>query len=409
MIAVGVITNKLAINELTFYNSIMTLCFFAEMFGFGFIEGFGIYINQNINNPEKSKKYARIGFCWISIFAFLFVLILCLFPNFIIKKLLGLTFEVNLTFYYLMVIGIFFSALLYYIMDLMKKVTLFKFQMICSIIQCALIFSGLILLTVSNNLVLILIGITYLATYLICLVVGLLLLNKNKVYNVNLFKISSLKLTKSETGIILTRTMSELVWEVGFTFISLFILNSNVTTYNQYCYFENALDILGGFLFAFFNVVSIKICRCIGNGEKKEALNHAKNSIISTFVLWLFYAVVSLSCFIPLQKGLNPELQNTAFVSLLLYVALAFFRYIDWNLGTYIIGQSEVYAKTSLIIETCGMFFWIAMYLVSTQVSMNIFLIYSIIAFESIVKIVINSIFIFKQKWLNKIDEFSVH
>ena len=58
LIVVGFISNRLQLQDLTYYNAMITLMFFGEMIAFGFCEGFGIYINQHINEPEKSKKYA---------------------------------------------------------------------------------------------------------------------------------------------------------------------------------------------------------------------------------------------------------------------------------------------------------------------------------------------------------------
>lgn len=405
LIIVGVIANRLQLNELTYYNSMMTLCYFAEMIGFGFIEGFGIYINQNFEDEQKSKRYAKIGFYWALIFAIIFVGLLCIMPKFVIGNILGLDFKVSYAFYYIMVAGIFLNAILNYILDLLKKVQLFKFQMICSIIQAVLIVGGLLLLVISSNLVLILISIIYLITYLVCIIVGLILLIKNNVYSINLLKFEKIGLSKTETKVILSRTFSEVIWEVGYMFIALFILKSDVIAYNQYCYFENALDILSGIFFAFANITAIKICRCIGSGKKDGAYTYALNSLKATFVLWAIYAIIAFVCFIPLKQGLNVELKGSALISTILYVLLTLLRFVDWNLGSYILGQSEIFAKASLIMEIVATLFWIIMYLLAPVLSLNIFAIYTVIAFEALCKIVVQLIVLIKKKWLNKLDE----
>lgn len=403
LIVSGVVTNRLNLNNLTYYNAIITLSFFAEMIGFGFIEGFGIYINQNIQDKEKSKNYAKIGFYWTIIFSLLFIILLACFPNFIIKDVLSIDFKVEYSFYYLMVISIFLSSLLNYILELLKKLTLFKFQLICSSIQCVLILVGMFVLVITGGLYLNYIAIIYIAVYLFCLVIAFALLTKNNVYSVNLFKVKSLRLKKREVWVVICRAFSELVWEVGYFFISLFILKSNVFVYNQYCYFENALDIFNGIIFAFFNVTAIKICRCIGAGKRNGAYNYAINSLKATILLWIIYAIIVMSLFVPLRAGLNVELQSTALISIILFLLLSLIRFVDWNLGTYIIGQSEVYVKLGFILEFIGAIYWIIMYLLSGFIHLNIYLIYLIIALESIFKISVNLYLLKKKKWVNKI------
>lgn len=122
LIVSGVVTNRLNLNNLTYYNAIITLSFFAEMIGFGFIEGFGIYINQNIQDKEKSKNYAKIGFYWTIVFSLLFIILLACFPNFIIKDVLSIDFNVEYSFYYLMVISIFLSFFVKLYFRAFKKV-----------------------------------------------------------------------------------------------------------------------------------------------------------------------------------------------------------------------------------------------------------------------------------------------
>ena len=403
LIIVGVVTNRLQLNNLTYYNSMMTLCFFAEMLGFGFVEGFGIYINQHFEDQNKSKKYAQLGFVFTVIFSLIFIAILCSTPSFIINTVLGLDFKVDYSFYYLMILSMFVSALLHYTTNLLKKVGLFKFQMICSIVQCLLTILGLLLLVASNNLVLILIGIIYLVTYIICLIVSIALLIKNKTYSVNLLKFKTLQLNKNEILVIFTRAFSEIVWEVGYIFLSLFILKSNVIVYNQYCYLENALDILNGVFFAFVNVSSIKICRNIGVGKEDEAFECGINSLKSTFIIWLGYALLTFVCFIPLKHGLNPELQSSALISTTLYVLIYLLRFVDWNVGTYIVGQSEIYAKKGLLLESFGMLYLIVFYIIAGFLNLNIFTIYLIIMGELIIKIITYCTWFFKRKWTKKL------
>ena len=399
---VGIIANRLQLNDLTYYNSMITLMFAAEMISFAFNEGFGIYINQHINEPEKSKKYAKIGFYFTTTITIVFLSLLACFPNFILKQILNLDFEVNLTFYYIMIVAMFFDAIYSYYTHLLKKVGEFKFQSIATILQSALIVLSLILITIFGKLMLLPISIIYVAANVISVIFSHYALSKNKTYAVNLLKFEKLKLSKQELKIITLRALSEVIWEVGYVFISLYILKTDIIVYNQYCYFENALDILNGIFFAFVSVVSIKICRAIGEDKKEEAYEHGKNSIKATFVIWFAYALVSLALYIPLKYGMNIELRNTAFVSLILFLVVALFRFSEWNLGTYVLGQSEYFSTAGLILEIIFTCYWIILFLIADLLPNSIYLIYTFIAVENIIKTTI-SIYVFKnKKWIQK-------
>lgn len=399
---VGIISNRLQLNHLTYYNAMITMLFFGEMISFGFLEGFGIYINQNINDKEKSKKYTKCGFYFTIGATLILLTILALFPNFILTNIFNLGFEYDLTFYYIMLTVMFFDTVFSYYTHIMKKIGEFKIQTLTSTIQCSSIILGFLLLVAFGKLLLVPIGIIYLVSNIFCVIFSNFMLSKNKNYPINLFKFEKLNLSKHELKTITERALSEVVWEVGYFFISLFILKVNVITYNQYCYYENILDIFNGVFFAFVSVVSIKICRCIGEDKYDEAFNHGKQAIKSTFVIWIVYAIISLSLFIPLQKGMNPELQSTAFVSLVLFLTISLLRFTEWNLGTYILGQSEYFSKLGLILETTFTSYWIILFLIADFIPSNIFVIYAFIAFENIVKSII-SIAIFKRKkWLKK-------
>ena len=402
LIAVGIIANRLNLKDLTYYNAMMTVMFFGEMIAFGFSEGFGIYINQNINDPEKSKNYAKIGFYFSTAYAVLITTIFSIFPNFILKNILNLDFDVNLTFYYIMIVVLFLNTIFNYCSNLLKKVGEFKIQTINTIIQSILIVATMAILLACKKLYLLPIAIIYLISYIACCIYSFVALLKNKTYKINLFKPEKLHLSKKEFRIVMERTLSEVVWEIGYFFVSLFILKIDVIAYNQYCYFENALDIINGVFFAFVNVVSIKICRYIGEENEVQAYLESKYSLISTFIIWAAYALISISLFIPLKHGMNIDLQPTAFVSMILFLTISLFRFYEWNFGTYILGQSEHFSKLGLILETIFTCYWIIMFLIANFIPANIFIIYALIAFENIVKTSV-SIGVFKnKKWLKK-------
>lgn len=402
LIVIGIIANRLNINDLTYYNSMLTLCYFGEMIAFGFSEGFGIYINQHISEPNRAKKYAKIGLYFTMGFTIIVATLFAIFPNFIITNVLNLDFAVNLTFYYLMIINLVIMTIFSYIILLLKKVGEFKHQLISTIVQAVLVTVSMLVILLANRLMLIPIAIVYIIVNLVSIFCGHLSLRKNEQLPINLFKFERLHLTKQEAWVVVSRALSEIVWEVGYIFLSLFILKVDIIAYNQYCYYENALDILNGIFFAFVSVVSIKICRCIGEDKKEEAKLHAKHSLKATFVIWLFYAVASMCLFIPLKYGMNIELQETALVSVILYLLVALFRFIEWNLGTYILGQSEYFVKLGIILESIFMFYWIVLYLLGSYITPNIYIIYGLIALENFIKIIISLILYKNPKWLIK-------
>ena len=121
LIVIGIIANKLHINDLTYYNSMITMCYLGEMIAFGFCEGFGMYINQHISEPERAKKYAKIGLYFTMGFTIILAIIFCIFPHFIITNVLNLNFSVNLTFYYLMIFALVIMTIFSYINLLIKK------------------------------------------------------------------------------------------------------------------------------------------------------------------------------------------------------------------------------------------------------------------------------------------------
>jgi len=264
LIVSSIISNKLSLNNLTYFNAMITLCYFGEMIAFGFAEGFGIYINQKIHDLETSKKYAKLGL-YFTVFSVLIVCILfAIFPTFILKTVLGLTFELDLIFYYIMLFVICIMTIFNYCSHLLRKVGEFKHQMFATLFQSILLVASMFSLILFDCLMLIPIAIVYLGSYVFCIIFCHFSLINNKNYPINLFKFEKLKLSKKQWYTIIERSFTEILWEIGYVFLSLFILRSDIIVYNQYCFFENSLDIINGIFFSFVSVVAIKICRNIG-------------------------------------------------------------------------------------------------------------------------------------------------
>lgn len=405
LIISGIIANRLQLNELTYFNAILTLSYIGEMISFGCSEGFGMFANLNIAEPEKYRKYVKVGFAFSTIVNLVFTLLLCAFPDFVLKSWLGLDFEVDKVFYYLMIISFFISAVGQYIADILKKLGLFGWQMIITIIKSGLTILGFILLAVASILMLRLISAVYIIAGVVTVVFAYFALLKNKKYPINLLKPEAIKIGKSEYKTIIARAASELIFEIGYIFLSLFILKSNTILYNQYCYYENVLDILNGVFFAYVNVVAIKICRSIGEKNRAQAYHQAVYSRWGVFVIWVGYAIVSLALYYPIRLGLNPELQAGSFIPLALYLVLSLVRWSAWTMCTYTIGQSERYAEHGLVWESGVTIYYILLYILAPFLPFSQYIVFGLIALESVVKIIAYSKIIREKKWLDRIEE----
>jgi len=376
LIVAGIIANKLNLHDLTYYNSIITLSYFVEMIAFGCSEGFGIYVNQHSKNPQVSKKYAKLGFYFTMLISLAFLLVIASIPNVIIKNILHLTFEVDLTFYYLMLVAMVAQAGFRYLNTLLARLQIFKWQLLSSFAHCGLMILSFVLLVLFKGLSLIPIAIMYILVYAIVFILLCVYFAKNKIYSVNLFKFEKVSLSRHETKTIVLRSLSEMTWEVGYMFLSFFILRSNLIVYNQYCYFENALDIFNGMYFTFVKLTSVRICICIGEKKRDEAYEHAKYSIWASMVIWFIYALISFALYIPFKNAMNIELQATALIPYVLYVCLGLFRFVSWTMGSYILGQSEIYMNYVFWIEVVFGLYWITLYLLADMFAGNIWIIY---------------------------------
>lgn len=228
----------------------------------------------------------------------------------------------------------------------------------------------------ANGLLLWLIGIVYLLSSIVCILCSTYWLAKNKVLPVNLLKLQKFQLTKREVGKVFAISASEIVWEVDYIMLSLFVLKNNVVIFNSYSYYENVLDISQGFLFAFVNVTSVRICIAIGEGKKDEAYMHGKYALWASIVIWVAYAIVIFALFIPIRMGMNIELRNTALLSMTLYAVMTLFRFVSWTINSYTLQQSGRLATVLLIQEIISTVYYVLLYLFATMIPSNIFLIY---------------------------------
>lgn len=401
----SVIANTMNLDNLTYYNAIISLIFFGDMIAFGMSEAFGVYINQNIHDKNKASSYVKIGLYFTIIFSVVLVAFMIIFKDFVLYRLLGLSGPLSYTFYYIMLAYMVFVAIFNYIVNIFKKLKSYLLQLISCAIQSVLIILGFVILMLSNGLMLWLIGTVYLFSSIVCVVCSAYWLAKNKTLPVNIAKLQRIFLTKSEFGKLLAISASEIVWEIGYMMLSLFVLKNNVVIFNSYSYYENVLDISQGFLFAFVNVTSIKICIAIGEGKKDEAYMHGKYALWASVVIWIMYAMIIFALFIPIRMGMNVELRSSALLSMTLYIVMSLFRFVSWTINSYTLQQSGRLSTYLLIQEIISTLYFVLLYIFATKIPSNIFLIYFLLSIESIIKIIICLVIFCKKKWLEGIKE----
>lgn len=399
----SVIANKMELVNLTYFNAIIGIAYFSEIIGFGISNGIGIYINQNIKNKNKVDYYIKIG-GYINCFCSLVLVIIlacCYYP--ILHLLLGLPKNINYTFYFIMLIYMFLMSNLAYFMNILKELKLFFSEMIVSIIQSILIVGGFLLIWFSFNLVLYLIAIIYIFTTLCALIFCFVYFYKNKHVQIQLFKFVKIKFIKNEFMVYWRSFMSQFVWQIGYIMLSYFILRVSEVVFNQYSYFENVLDIFNGFLFSFITITSIDICRKLGEGDFDESYKIGKYSLYSSFIIWLFYALCSLSFSSLIIKGMSDEIKDLAFISLVLYVILHLFRFLSWNLFSYILCWG---GKVKLIMwqEIIATLYYVAFYFLAPFLINNIYLIYSIILVPVLIQAILGLIVFKRKKWMEKLS-----
>lgn len=184
---------------------------------------------------------------------------------------------------------------------------------------------------------------------------------------------------------------------------SLFLLKVSALYFNSYAYYENILNIFNNLFFSFIVLTSINITRSLGEKNFDEAYMHGKYSIYGSIVIWVIYAIISLSLIVPINAGINIELVEIASTAIILYVAIHLFRYLVWNLSSYVLiwgGQ----VKIQFLLEVFSTLYFIMLFLIADQIPQNIYLVYFLLSLDNIIKLPIE-LLIFKSKtWLININ-----
>ena len=400
----SIIANKMNLSDLTYYNAIIGLASFGGLIGFGLANGIGLYVNQNIKNKEKVGCYINKGTYLSFIFSFLFVCLLVILYKPVLHIILGLEKGINYNFYFMMLVYIFLDTVLTYFTGILMDLKMYLAKLITSIIQGALLISGFLLIYLKFYLSLILIPYIYIFTALMMLLYTSVYFLKNKEVKVNIFKPTKIKLSKKEMNVIFQMVTSQFVWQIGYSALSFFLLKSNKVYFNQYSYYENVLDIFNGLYFAFVNVTSIDICRKLGEGKFEETYKIGKYSLLASVVIWSVYFLLSISLGSFIIEGMSIDIRDSAYIAIILYVVMHLFRFISWNLISYILcwgGEMKILVWQEVI----STFYFIVIYLLSKFIPQNIYLIYGLITMPVIAQTILGLIIFKRKNWMKKLSQ----
>lgn len=398
-IVLSIFTNRLDLTNLTIYNSVLTISLFFEWISWGFGNSIVVLVNNNVNNKEKIKtiisNILTISFVFLTCIAIL----VGVFKNFTLKNIVSLTLEVPNKFFYCMLAYGFISAFSLILTYILQAFESFKSQLFVSLIQAFLFIIGFVTIFFTNNLNLNIIGFVFLTIISIIFIVLTIILLKNKKQNINIFKIEKFGLSKSESFSVINIAGIQLVYIIGHTCISLFLLKRNELVFNSYQYLENVLDIFNGIFFSFCSFITIKISQCISDKKYDEAYKIGEYSFYSTFFIWIIYVVLSLIAYIPYIQGANAEIREILSRIYFVYIGLFIFRFLSWNFSTYILSAGGK-AHLQVILETIGAIYFVLLLIFAKQILNNEYLLLTLVFADTIVKTPIFIWYFKSKKWL---------
>lgn len=399
----SVIANKMNLINLTYFNSVIGLVFFGEIISFGLGQGIGLFVNQNIKDEEKVSNYVKIGMYINFILSFLFVILLAIFYKFVLHSVFELQPGIDYRFYFMMLGYIFIDCLLVYLIYMLKKFKLFFSELMISLVKGVLLVVGFLFIYFQLDLDLVIIPVVYIISTLVALVIIVMYFYKSSVININLFKFVRLSLNRKEVSITFNMIISQLIWQVGYTALSYALLKVSNIYFNQYSYYENVLDIFNGLFFVFVSVTSVDICRELGEGNFDDAYKKGKYSIMSTVVIWCVYLMLSFTLSSFIIEGMSVDIRSGAFIVMFLYVVMYLFRFLSWNLMSYILcwgGEMKVIIYQEFI---CSVYYVILL-LFGGFIPLNIYLVYGLITLPVIFQTILG-LFIFKRKkWMKQLS-----
>lgn len=402
MSVISVLSNLLGVEELTYLNAYLSIYAFASIIAFGVSNGISIFMNQNIGSKFKVRKYAKIGFEINLIFSLLAACLLFAFPQFFMETLMDYH-PTDYTFYYIMCGYFVLSCISSYFVNSMKSLKFFKQQLICELIPLFITIVGFVVLLSTGTFYLNYIALTYILGSAVTIVVGYVLLLKNKEISVNFSKLQTINLTKKQWGILLSNLAVEFIWQIGYYASSIMLIRVSDAIFNTYAYLENVLDIFNGFLFAFTNVSAIRITRYLGRNQFDKAYTYGKYSIYASMLIWAFYFVCSIVLMYPIALGVNKQYFSIMFYVIPCYVGIHFFRFLAWNMGSYLLRLGGKNAPFVIIEIFCSLIY-IAECFVVKYLSDNILLMYFLLVLPTLIFLPVYLIIFKSKKWMANIN-----
>ncbi len=403
MSVITVLANLLQVQELTYLNAVLAINAFSTSISFGISQGITVMVNQSINSKFRVRKYIRLGNIINLIFVTIFTMILALFPRFIMETITSYVPQ-DYTFYYLMCGYFFICGIKEYLLQTLKQLKIFKMQFFSDCLNYILVVLGFIILYFSGFYLLNYIASIYIVAVFITMIIGIIVITKNKTVSVNLFHFEKISLTKKQIKIILYNLGAEFIWQIGIFLISVFFLRLSDALLNTFSYLEVVLDILLGFYLAFADVTSIKIARALGRSNFDKASLYAKYSIYGTFVIWLFYFAVSMIFSYPIALGVNKEYFLIMFSVLPCYAFVYLLKFTNWTFSSYMLRLGGK-AFSLFVIESIKTLLYLVLCLISRYIPNNVYLAYLIISIPEIMAIPIEFIIYKRKKWLANVNE----
>ena len=398
LIVTSALANLLSLDNLTYYNSCISLVFFGDMVAFSISSGIGIFINQHLKQREYVENYARLGL-YVSFFVAIFLgIIFFVFADFFVYTFLGLENVQSLTFYKLMVsVYLVTMTICAYLEDILVKLELFKMQMVQTFLQCSLIILGFVIIALTSSLSLIYIATIYISAMAVVLFFFVFVYLKK--IKLNIFKPKFVKISFKNAKILLCVFVREILWEIGGIFCSFFILKISENIFDTYAYYENVLDLFNAIFYAMMHVLTIEISTALGENDINKARKITTYSLKIIGLCWIFYAICTLAFSYGVIYFLNSELKSTAFITLILYVLLYLIKFYSLGFSSYILGTGGKTFSLALV-ELFGSVYFITFYLLSAFIPANIYLIYAILYVEELIKLITLFILYKKSNWL---------
>lgn len=393
--ATAIFTNTLQLSELTYFNVLVSIMLFCDIFSFATAQAFIVMLSK-----KKDKYKQALNFCSLINIGVMLVAAVFLFAakDFILLDLFKLDSSGEPLFYYLMIGFIIFRCITRYYETTMRGAGLTKQIMVSTLITFLAMMSGWAILILTDGFALNYIPIIFYVSQALSFAYTAFIIKREK--GVNVFNIFSLeKPTKEDFKMIFEKLVYEVFWQIGYTVCTMFMLKLNVKIYDSYMYFENALDIFNIVYFALMYVTSVQVAIAIGEERTEDAFKISKYSVYISMITWVGYFVLSGAICYPILLGINQELFEISLQTYFIYTGLYFFRFVAWCMASYCISMSGR-NLAQVIIQCFSVAFYVTLYFTAQYLPNNVFFVYGLLILEVVAVLITEIILFFRKGWL---------